>query len=117
MAPIFEKFTGDDGSYYFRLIAASGKQVLISPAYHSEQDCDNSILFVRINSPYDLRYERRKAGKDEYFFCLIGGAGKPIGTSVMFKESRTMEDAITVVKCTAPKAPIVDRIKKAKAYR
>jgi uncharacterized protein YegP (UPF0339 family) len=107
MAARYEKYTGTNGQYYFRLIAGNNEKILRSEGYVSAQGRDNGIASVRTNSHLDSRYARNRSSNGQYYFNLKGGNGEIIGTSEMYTSSSGMETGITSVKVNGPTAPVV----------
>lgn len=94
--------------YYYRLKAKNGESVLNGEGYTTKQNCLNAIASVKINAPYDSRYDRRMATNGQYYFLLKAGNGEVIGKSEMYNTSNAREGGIETVKRDAPGAPIED---------
>ena len=99
--PKFTIFSGADKQYYFRLRAGNGEIILGSEGYVTNAGCRAGIASVKVNAPFDARYERfdkllnyrfnLKAGNSESYESLAG-----------------RENGIAAVKSDAPGAPIED---------
>lgn len=96
-----------NSQYYFRLKAGNGEIVLNSEGYISKQSCENGISSVKLNAPYDIRYDR-KDGYVNYTFNLKAANGEVIGRSENYTSSYSRDNGIEVVKRIAPNAPIED---------
>jgi uncharacterized protein len=62
---------------------------------------------VKVNAPFDSRYERRD-GVNRYSFNLKAANGEIIGRSESYISSLARENGIAAVKRDAPGAPIED---------
>ena len=108
MASKFTIFKGTNGNYYFNLKAGNGEKVLASEAYSFKSSCTNGIESVKLNAPYDNRFEKRTSGNGKYYFVLKASNGQIIGTSEMYEYSSSRDNGIEVVKREAPKATVED---------
>ncbi len=98
--------SGSDHRY--RLKARNGEIILSGEGYTSKQGCLNGIQSVKINAPFDSRYDRRIASNSQYYFVLKAANGEPIGVSETYTTSVARENGIEAVKRDAPSAPIED---------
>jgi uncharacterized protein YegP (UPF0339 family) len=89
------------------LRARNGEIILSGEGYSSKQNCLNGITSVKINSPYDSRYENRN-GFSSYTFNLKAANGEIIGRSENYNSTFNREIGITAVKNDAPNAPVED---------
>jgi uncharacterized protein YegP (UPF0339 family) len=106
--PKFQVFKSSTNSqYYYRLRATNGEIVLNGEGYTTKQSCLNGIASVKVNAPFDSRYDR-KDGVYSYTFNLKGGNGEIIGRSENYTTSTGRENGIAAVKKDAPDAPIED---------
>ncbi len=107
--PKFQIFTDNAGEYRFRLKAKNGEIILrSSEGYTTKQNCQNGIASVKVNAPYDSRYNRKIATNGQYFFVLKAANGEPIGMSEMYNSSYSRDNGIEAVKRDAPNAPTED---------
>jgi uncharacterized protein YegP (UPF0339 family) len=107
MSNKFEIFKSPrDFQYYFRLKARNGQIILASEGYTSKQGCQNGIASVKVNAPYDFRYERKNG--ISYTFNLKASNGEIIGRSESYTTSQARENGIASVKENAPTAGVVD---------
>jgi len=106
--PKFQVFkSNSSGEYYYRLRATNGEIILNGEGYQTKQSCLNGIASVKVNAPYDSRYER-KDGVYNYTFNLKAANGEIIGRSENYTTSASRENGIAAVKKDAPGAPIED---------
>ena len=106
--PKFTIFTGKDGSFYFKLSALNGQNILGSEGYTSKSGCKNGIKAVKNNAPEDDQYERRESSNEQFYFVLVAKNGEPIGRSETYTTEAARENGIESVKTNAPDAPIED---------
>ena len=97
-----------NGEYQFNLKAGNDETILTSEGYKTKANCKAGIDSVKINAPYDHRYDRRTATNGQYYFNLKAGNGEIIGTSEMYNSILARENGIESVKTNAPTAEIVD---------
>jgi len=107
----FQIKSQSNGNYYFVLKAGNGETILTSEGYVYHQGCLNGIQSVKINSPYDSRYERKFSSNGQYYFNLTAPNGQVIGVSEMYTTSSGRDNGIESVKRNAPNAPIEDLTK------
>ena len=93
--------------YYFNLRSGNGEVILTSESYLSKQSCHDGIASVKINAPYDSRYER-KDSYSNYTFNLKAANGEIIGRSENYTTSWGRDNGISAVKHDAPGAPTLD---------
>jgi hypothetical protein len=97
-----------NGEFQFNLKAGNGETILTSEGYSSRQGCEAGIVSVRINAPFDLRYDRRTSVNQRYYFNLLAANGQVIGTSEMYENAAGRESGIASVKSNAPGAVTED---------
>lgn len=78
---VFETFVGEDGQWYFHLLAGNGQRVLQSEGYVSKQGCDNGVASVKENGVELGQYDLLEAVNGESYFNLIAKNYEIIGTS------------------------------------
>lgn len=106
--PKFQIFkSAANSQYYYRLKAVNGETILGSEGYTTKQNCANAIASVKVNAPYDNRYER-KDSLSSYTFNLKAANGEIIGRSESYTTSYARENGIAAVKRDAPIAGIED---------
>jgi len=96
-----------NSQYYYRLRSGNGEIILSGEGYTSKQSCMNGINSVKVNAPFDSRYDR-KDGYQNYTFNLKAANGEIIGRSENYTSSAGRENGIAAVKRDAPGAPIED---------
>ena len=107
--PKFQIFKDNAGEFRFRLKARNGEIILrSSEGYTSKQSCQGGIASVKVNAPYDSRYERGKASNGQYYFILKARNGEPLGMSEMYQTQAGRDNGIAAVKRDAPTAPTED---------
>jgi len=107
--PKFQLFKDQAGEFRFRLRARNGEIILrSSEGYNSKQGCQGGIASVKINAPFDERYDRRTATNGQYYFILRGRNGEALGMSEMYQTTAGRENGIAAVKRDAPGAPTED---------
>lgn len=106
--PKFQVFKSTvNGQYYHNLQSRNGEKVLSGEGYISKQSCLNGIASVKLNAPFDTRYDRRD-GLSNYIFNLKSGNGEVIGRSENYTSSQARANGIEAVKRDAPASPIED---------
>jgi uncharacterized protein YegP (UPF0339 family) len=106
--PKFQIFKSSANSeYYYRLRARNGEIILNGEGYKTKQSCLEGISSVKVNAPYDTRYDRRD-GTYNYTFNLKAGNGEIVGRSESYSTSTGRENGITAVKNDAPEASTED---------
>lgn len=106
--PKFQVFKSvSNYEYYYRLRSVNGEIILNGEGYKSKQSCFEGIASVKLNAPYDSRYERHD-GTYNYRFNLKAANGEIIGRSESYTTSAARENGIAAVKRDAPGAPIED---------
>jgi uncharacterized protein YegP (UPF0339 family) len=116
--PKFELFKDTKGEYRFNLRAKNGEIILrSSEGYVTKQGCQQGIASVKLNAPYDSRYDRRTATNGQYYFVLKAGNGEPLGISEMYITVSGRDNGIEAVKRDAPNAPIEDQSATESVYR
>jgi uncharacterized protein YegP (UPF0339 family) len=79
--PKFQIFKSNaNAEYYYRLRATNGEPILNGEGYKTKQSCLDGIASVKVNAPFDSRYER-KDGTFSYSFNLKAANGEIIGRS------------------------------------
>jgi len=106
--PKFQLFkSSSNNEYYYRLRATNGEIVLSGEGYKTRQSCLDGIASVKVNAPFDSRYDRKDASYN-YTFNLKAANGEIIGRSENYTTSAARENGIAAVKKDAPGAPIED---------
>jgi uncharacterized protein len=106
--PKFQMFRSTlNNQYYYRLKSGNGEIILNGEGYTTKQSCLIGINSVKVNAPYDHRYER-KNNFGNYTFNLKASNGEIIGRSENYTTIISRENGIAAVKRDAPVAPIED---------
>ena len=106
--PKFQIFKSTvNAQYYYRLRSKNGEIILSGEGYTSRQGCLSAIASVKVNAPYDSRYDRRES-YSTYSFNLKAANGEIIGRSETYTSVTARENGIASVKRDAPDAPIED---------
>jgi uncharacterized protein YegP (UPF0339 family) len=106
--PKFQIFkSGVNNQFYYRLRAANGEIILSGEGYITNQSCQTGIASVKLNAPWDIRYDRRNTNAG-YSFNLIAANGEIIGRSEVYNSAQARDNGIAAVKRDAPVAGIED---------
>ena len=106
--PKFQIFKSSRNSeYYYRLKSSNGEIILSGEGYKSKQGCKDGIASVKINAPFDSRYDRKDATSN-YTFSLKASNGEIIGKSENYTTAANRDNGIAAVKRDAPNAPTED---------
>lgn len=96
-----------NSQYYYRLRSANNEIILNGEGYTTKQSCLAGIAAVKVNAPFDSRYERKNAILN-YTFNLKAANGEIIGRGESYTTETARENGINAVKRDAPDAPIED---------
>jgi uncharacterized protein len=107
--PKFELRKSSNDQYYFILRSKGNGEVILkaSETYTTKQGCQNGIDAVRVNAPYDSRYNKKGSGSS-FSFNLEAANGKILGNSETYTTSYARDNGIEAVKRDAPGAPVGD---------
>ena len=108
MAARFELKKGANGQLVFNLKAGNDEVILTSETYVAKAAAKESIAAVRVNAPFDARYDRRITNNGQHYFVLKAQSGRALGTSVHYFSAHATEDGIAAVKRVAPDASLED---------
>jgi uncharacterized protein len=101
----FETFVGQDGQYYFHLLAGNGEKVLASQGYSSATAAQAGIGSVNVNGTEAAAYELRLASDGSSYFVLKAANGQIVGISEMYvseaNAKRGLTTVVTIVQYTA----------------
>ena len=107
--PKFQIKKDNKGEFRFNLLAKNGENILrSSEGYTTKQNCQKGIASVKVNAPYDNKYERKTAINGQYYFVLKAGNGEPLGMSEMYNSASARDNGIEAVKRDAPTALVED---------
>ncbi len=102
MNPKFTIFQGSNLQYYFHLQARNGEKILASEGYLTQTSCKVGIEAVKLNAPFDFRYDRKTATGGQHYFNLKSSNGQVIGVSEMYSSVAAREAGLNAVKNDAP---------------
>ncbi len=97
-----------NNEFQFVLEAVNNQVILVSESYTTKAACYDGIASVKVNAPYDNRYNRLPASDGRFYFTLTAPNNKVIGTSQMYQTMQAREVGIASVKANAPTAGIID---------
>ncbi|HRP58460.1 YegP family protein [Agriterribacter sp.] len=100
--------TGNNGQYYFNLVAGNGQVILSSEGYTTTAARQNGIDSVKKNAGDDTRYEKLTAANGKPYFTLKASNGQVIGKSQMYENEAGRDNGIASVKSNAPNAPVAE---------
>lgn len=105
----FETFQGQDGQYYFHLLAGNGEKVLQSEGYSRFSSSQSGITSVQNNGVNERRYLLREAKDGSWYFVLTATNGQIIGMSELYASKSGAQAGINatinVVKNTNLQGP------------
>ncbi len=104
----FEKYTGSNGDYRFRLKARNGQNILSSEGYTTSAARDNGIESVKKNSSDENRYDLKEGASGKWHFNLKATNGQVIGSSQSYASQNSALAGIKSVMTNAPEASIVE---------
>jgi len=93
----FETFTGEDGKYYFHMIASNGEKVIQSQAYTSTGGVAKGIASVRANGTDASHFRVLEAADGEWYFDLVAGNGQIVATSELYVSEYNANRAVSAV--------------------
>lgn len=100
------------GEFRFNLRAKNGEIVLrSSEGYVTKQGCMGGIAAVKVNAPFDNRYDSRynkDAKSGQYSFVLRAANYEALGISESYETAVGRDNGIAAVKRDAPTAPVED---------
>lgn len=107
--PKFQLYKDSQGEFRFRFNSRKRKNVLRScQGYATKEKCQNAIVSLRLNAPFEVRYNRAMSKDGQFFFTIGAGNGKAIGISERYKSSNSRNKSLETVQDIAPRAPIED---------
>lgn len=101
-----------DGYFKFDFIDNKGNILLRSGSYTRKTMCINGIESVKRNSQDSSKFNRKRFMNSEPYFNLKSFNGKILGTSQMYNDKTSRDNAIEILKSKAPGASIEDQSKK-----
>jgi uncharacterized protein YegP (UPF0339 family) len=95
--------------YYYHLRATGNNEIILrGEGYTSLSACKAGIESVKLNAPYDSRYDKLYTSYRQYHFNLKASNGQIVGTSESYTTSTNRDNGISLVKAQAPTAPVED---------
>jgi uncharacterized protein YegP (UPF0339 family) len=94
--------------YHFVLKAGNNEVILTSQVYGSKQAAQTGIESCRLNSHFDIRYDKRTSTASQPYFVLKAGNGEIIGNSQMYSSTAARDTGIDSCKTNGPGATLVD---------
>jgi uncharacterized protein YegP (UPF0339 family) len=105
---MFVVSTAKNGSTHFSLHAGNGEIILSSQMYASKESAFAGIESVRVNAPFEERYERKVTAEGKPMFNLKAANHEVIGTSQGYSSEIARDIGIESVKKNGPPAQIED---------
>lgn len=105
--PKFEIFQGEDGQYYFRLVASNGEIILASEGYEGKAGAQNGVESVKNNASAD-NFDSLESEDGQFYFNLKAANGAVIGTSETYTTAAARDNGIESVVNAAGKADLED---------
>ncbi len=94
----FETFEGQDGQFYFHLMAANGENVLQSEGYSTLANAEAGVRSVLANGHDKRNFELRTARNGDVYFVLKAANGEVIGTSELYASTSNAERGAMTVR-------------------
>lgn len=94
----FETFEGNDGQFYFHLMAANGENVLRSEGYSTLAKAEAGAQSVLANGHDKRNFELRAAQNGDVYFVVKAANGEVIGTSELYASKSNAERGATTVR-------------------
>ncbi len=95
----FEIFVGQDGQYYFHLLAGNGEKLLQSEGYTSQAGAENGVDSLRVNATDPNQFKVLEAVNGEFYFNVVAKNGEIIGHGETYvTKSNAERGAATVQK-------------------
>jgi len=95
---VFETFQGEDGQWYFHLLAGNGQRVLQSEGYVSRAGCVNGVESVQENGVDPGQYDLLQAIDGEWYFNIIARNYEIVGTSETYVTRSNAERGMDTVR-------------------
>lgn len=108
MTGFYDLKKSTNSQFYFILKAANGETILNSEMYTTKAAAEAGIASVRVNSPDDIRYDRKSSATGQPFFNLKAANHQVIGVSQMYTTVSGRDAGIESVKMNGPTAIIRD---------
>lgn len=98
----FETFKGDDGLYYFQLVASNGEELLRSDAYQSLSSAKKGITTTKKAAQLQASFELHQADTGEWYFNVKASNGQLLAMGETYAtKSNANQGIATVIKTAA----------------
>lgn len=94
----FETFEGQDGRFYFHLMAGNGENVLRSQSYTRLSSAQNGVRSVLENGNDKRNFDVQQALNGDWYFDLVAGNGEVIGSSQLYSTKAHAERGARTVR-------------------
>lgn len=94
--------------FYFRLKAKNHQTILASEGYETKASAKGGIKSVQKNAANETSFILKEAKDGRFYFTLDARNGEPIGSSQMYKSTRSRKRGIASVMTNAPTADVKD---------
>ena len=94
----FEIFTGADGDYYFRFVAANGEKLLQSESYTTKANAQKGVNAVIAEAPDTHNVDILESTSSEYYFVVKSTNGQVLATSEMYASKENAERGARAVR-------------------
>jgi uncharacterized protein YegP (UPF0339 family) len=94
----FETFQGQDGKFYFHLMAGNGQNVLRSQSYTRLASAQNGVSSVLDNGNDKRNFEVNQALNGDWYFNMIAANGQVIGSSELYSTKSNAERGARTVR-------------------
>lgn len=95
---VFQTFVGEDGQWYFHLLAGNGQRVLQSEGYVSRAGCENGVESVKENGVDPGQYDLLESIDAEWYFNVVAKNYEIVGTSETYVTRSNAERGMDTVQ-------------------
>lgn len=97
-----------NGEFKYEFLNNNEEVILEKSAYKNKAMCLKVIESIKRNAQDDSKFYRKRTTENECYFNLKSSNGQILGTSKIYKDKATREDAIQLVKIISADAPVED---------
>jgi uncharacterized protein YegP (UPF0339 family) len=97
----FKVYEGQNGEWFFNLVAPNNKVILSSEGYNTKFGAYVGVQSVRVHSKFVGRFETFRGKNKEWYFNLKAFNNKIIGRSEGYKRKAGVENGINSVQKNA----------------
>lgn len=108
MAAIFQLKSNDNNEYYFHLVDAEGRLLLMSGEFGDKEELKKTIEAVRVGSLMGHQIAAGKVPEGDSFFVIKDDTGQVIAKSLLFSSDMLFDNALHNVKDNACIAEVAD---------